>query len=66
MRPPRPDALMLVAPSDHVIDDAGAFSAALETGAEAARAGRLVTFGIARRRPVIRVMVITSRPERSS
>lgn len=41
-----PDALMLVAPSDHVVPDAGAFRAAVEAGAEAARAGRLVTFGI--------------------
>jgi mannose-1-phosphate guanylyltransferase/mannose-1-phosphate guanylyltransferase/mannose-6-phosphate isomerase len=41
-----PKALMLVAPSDHVIPDAAAFAAALEIGAEAARAGRLVTFGI--------------------
>jgi len=41
-----PDALMLVAPSDHVIPDNDAFRAALNTGAEAARAGRMVTFGI--------------------
>ena len=41
-----PDALMLVAPSDHVIPDAAAFAAALEVGAKAARAGRMVTFGI--------------------
>ncbi|MCG6901361.1 MAG: mannose-1-phosphate guanylyltransferase/mannose-6-phosphate isomerase, partial [Rhodobacter sp.] len=41
-----PDALMLVAPSDHVIPDAGAFADALDAGAGAARAGRLVTFGI--------------------
>ncbi len=41
-----PEALMLVAPSDHVIPDAAAFHTVLETGAEAARAGRLVTFGI--------------------
>ena len=41
-----PEALMLVAPSDHVIPDTEAFHAALETGAKAARAGRLVTFGI--------------------
>ncbi len=41
-----PDALMLVAPSDHVIPDAGAFRRALQTGTEAACAGRLVTFGI--------------------
>ena len=41
-----PEALMLVAPSDHVIPDSDAFRAALDTGATAARAGRLVTFGI--------------------
>jgi mannose-1-phosphate guanylyltransferase / mannose-6-phosphate isomerase len=42
-----PDALMLVAPSDHVIPDASAFRAAVAAGATAARAGRIVTFGIA-------------------
>ena len=41
-----PDALMLVAPSDHVVPDAAAFRAAVEAGAAAAREGRLVTFGI--------------------
>lgn len=41
-----PDALMLVAPSDHVVPDAPAFRAAVTAGAEAARAGQLVTFGI--------------------
>ena len=41
-----PDALMLVAPSDHVIPDAPAFRAAVETGRAAAEAGQLVTFGI--------------------
>ena len=41
-----PDALMLVAPSDHVIPDAPAFRAALEAGSDAARGGRMVTFGI--------------------
>jgi len=41
-----PDALMLVAPSDHVIPDADAFAAALKTASKAAHAGRLVTFGI--------------------
>ncbi len=46
-----PGALMLVAPSDHVIPDADAFRAVLETGVEAARAERLVTFGIAPDRP---------------
>ncbi|QIE55614.1 mannose-1-phosphate guanylyltransferase/mannose-6-phosphate isomerase [Pikeienuella piscinae] len=41
-----PEALMLVAPSDHVIADVTAFHAAVEVGVEAARAGRLVTFGV--------------------
>ncbi|MEL6620123.1 MAG: mannose-1-phosphate guanylyltransferase/mannose-6-phosphate isomerase [Pseudomonadota bacterium] len=41
-----PDAVMLVAPSDHVIRDAEAFREAVEAGAVAARDGRLVTFGI--------------------
>ena len=40
------DALMLVAPSDHVVPDAEAFRQAVESGAEAARSGQLVTFGI--------------------
>ncbi len=46
-----PDALMLVAPSDHVIRDAGAFRAAVETGAAEAEKGALVTFGIQPDRP---------------
>lgn len=41
-----PGALMLVAPSDHVVPDAAAFRAAVEAGAGAARDGQLVTFGI--------------------
>jgi mannose-1-phosphate guanylyltransferase/mannose-6-phosphate isomerase len=41
-----PDALMLLMPSDHTIKDRGAFLAAVETAAAAARAGHLVTFGI--------------------
>ncbi|MEX1235266.1 MAG: mannose-1-phosphate guanylyltransferase/mannose-6-phosphate isomerase [Roseovarius sp.] len=44
-------ALMLIAPSDHVIPDAGAFRAAVEAAAPRARAGDLVTFGIAPTRP---------------
>jgi mannose-1-phosphate guanylyltransferase/mannose-6-phosphate isomerase len=46
-----PDALMLVMPSDHVIADLPAFHAALDRAAAAARAGRLVTFGIEADRP---------------
>lgn len=41
-----PDSLMLIAPSDHVIDDRAAFHAALRTGATPAQRGHLVTFGI--------------------
>ncbi len=41
-----PDALMLIAPSDHVIPDTPAFWQAVETGVEAVQTGRLVTFGI--------------------
>lgn len=40
------DALLLVMPSDHVIEDLGAFHAAVTAGEAAARAGRLVTFGV--------------------
>ncbi|MDU8930025.1 mannose-1-phosphate guanylyltransferase/mannose-6-phosphate isomerase [Alisedimentitalea sp. MJ-SS2] len=41
-----PEALMLIAPSDHVIPDSAAFRAAVDAGAEAAKGGQLVTFGI--------------------
>ncbi|MBS3649017.1 mannose-1-phosphate guanylyltransferase/mannose-6-phosphate isomerase [Pseudaminobacter sp. 19-2017] len=46
-----PDALMLVAPSDHVIPDAAAFREAVAAGAPAARSGQIVTFGIRPTRP---------------
>ncbi|AXC49594.1 mannose-1-phosphate guanylyltransferase/mannose-6-phosphate isomerase [Paracoccus suum] len=42
-----PDALMLVAPSDHVVPDTEAFGASIAAGVPAARAGQIVTFGIA-------------------
>lgn len=41
-----PQALMLVAPSDHVVPDAAAFVAAVRAGVPAARSGQIVTFGI--------------------
>ncbi|MDE3081210.1 MAG: mannose-1-phosphate guanylyltransferase/mannose-6-phosphate isomerase, partial [Paracoccaceae bacterium] len=44
-------ALILVAPSDHVIPDAAAFRAAVAAAEPAARAGRIVTFGIRPDRP---------------
>lgn len=40
------DALILLAPSDHIVTKPDAFRAALETGARAALAGRIVTFGV--------------------
>ncbi|MEC7964470.1 MAG: mannose-1-phosphate guanylyltransferase/mannose-6-phosphate isomerase [Pseudomonadota bacterium] len=46
-----PDAIMLVAPSDHVVPDVAAFQAAVERGLEAVEQGQLVTFGIAPTRP---------------
>ena len=46
-----PDALMLVAPSDHVISDAVAFRAAVQDAVPRARSGDLVTFGITPTRP---------------
>ncbi len=41
-----PNALMLVAPSDHVISDADQFRAAVQAAAPTAQTGQLVTFGI--------------------
>lgn len=46
-----PQTLMLVAPSDHQMQDAGAFRIAVRGAADRARAGDLVTFGIAPVRP---------------
>ena len=46
-----PDDLMLVAPSDHVIEDVEAFYKAIEAGQAAAKEGALVTFGITPDRP---------------
>ncbi|MBW3245416.1 mannose-1-phosphate guanylyltransferase/mannose-6-phosphate isomerase [Epibacterium sp. DP7N7-1] len=42
-----PEAVLLVAPSDHVVPEVAAFHAAIERGLEAVKAGQLVTFGIA-------------------
>ena len=46
-----PEAVMLVAPSDHVIPETDRFNACVEAALPAARAGRLVTFGITPDRP---------------
>lgn len=41
-----PEALILVAPSDHAIADPAAFRAAVARGVPAAQSGQIVTFGI--------------------
>ncbi|PJI84601.1 mannose-1-phosphate guanylyltransferase/mannose-1-phosphate guanylyltransferase/mannose-6-phosphate isomerase [Yoonia maricola] len=41
-----PDALLLVAPADHLIPDEAAFRDSIEVAIPAGRAGQLVTFGI--------------------
>lgn len=46
-----PDALMLVAPSDHAVADAGAFRQAAHEAAQRAREGDLITFGVKPTRP---------------
>ncbi|MBE1288726.1 MAG: mannose-1-phosphate guanylyltransferase/mannose-6-phosphate isomerase [Rhodobacteraceae bacterium] len=46
-----PQALILAAPSDHVIPDAAAFRAAVLAAAPRAQAGDLITFGITPDRP---------------
>ena len=46
-----PSALMLVAPSDHVIPDAPAFRATISAAIARAQAGDIVTFGIKPTRP---------------
>ncbi|HEX3972177.1 MAG TPA: mannose-1-phosphate guanylyltransferase/mannose-6-phosphate isomerase [Stellaceae bacterium] len=46
-----PDALMLVMPSDHAITDTAAFKTAVARAADAAKSGKLVTFGIKASRP---------------
>ncbi|QPM92557.1 mannose-1-phosphate guanylyltransferase/mannose-6-phosphate isomerase [Pseudooceanicola algae] len=46
-----PEAILLVAPSDHVVPDIPAFRAAVARGLSAVRAGDMVTFGIVPTRP---------------
>ncbi|MCE5974161.1 mannose-1-phosphate guanylyltransferase/mannose-6-phosphate isomerase [Sinirhodobacter sp. WL0062] len=46
-----PEAVMLVAPSDHLIPDTAAFLASVGAGLSAVARGDLVTFGIAPTRP---------------
>ena len=46
-----PDAIMLVLPSDHVVQNTAAFREAADTATAAAQIGHLVTFGITPRAP---------------
>ena len=46
-----PDTILLVMPADHVIANVKRFQSAVADGAEAAAAGKLVTFGIVPTRP---------------
>lgn len=46
-----PDAIMVLLPSDHVVGDLRAFAAAIDSAADAAKGGKLVTFGITPRHP---------------
>jgi mannose-1-phosphate guanylyltransferase/mannose-6-phosphate isomerase len=47
----RPEAVMLVAPSDHLMPDPGTFRSAVQRALPRAREGGLITFGIAPERP---------------
>jgi mannose-1-phosphate guanylyltransferase/mannose-6-phosphate isomerase len=51
LREKSPDALMLLAASDHVIDDVAAFHAAVRIAAKAARDGYLVSIGVMPTKP---------------
>ena len=46
-----PDGLILASPSDHYIHDVAQFRDSVSKGADAARAGRIVTFGVTPTRP---------------
>jgi mannose-1-phosphate guanylyltransferase/mannose-6-phosphate isomerase len=46
-----PEAILVVAPADHVIRDAHAFQAAAELAVSAAKSGKLVTFGVVAHAP---------------
>ena len=47
----KPDAILLVAPSDHLIPDVDAFHRAVQSSLEAITNGHIVTFGITPSRP---------------
>lgn len=57
-----PDAVLLVMPADHVIEDTDVFQQAVATGSEAAAGGKLVTFGIVPTRPETGYGYIKAKP----
>jgi mannose-1-phosphate guanylyltransferase/mannose-6-phosphate isomerase len=46
-----PETILLIAPSDHVMSEIEDFHAAIQIGAEAAKSGKMVTFGVTPSRP---------------
>ncbi len=46
MKEDTPDEMLLIAPSDHLIEQTDAFLRAVEVGTKSAQAGHLITFGI--------------------
>jgi mannose-1-phosphate guanylyltransferase / mannose-6-phosphate isomerase len=58
-----PDALILIAPSDHAIADPSAFRTAVLSGVAAARAGQIVTFGIKPSPSMPFLMSVTLQPQ---
>ena len=51
LRRQNPDALMLILPSDHVVEDVPGFHGAIDRALVAARRGAMVTFGMAPTKP---------------
>ena len=58
-----PDVLLLIMPADHVIRDVAAFQAAVLRGVDAAKDGKLVTFGIVPASPETGYGYIKSTPD---
>ncbi|MFN3629222.1 MAG: mannose-1-phosphate guanylyltransferase/mannose-6-phosphate isomerase [Casimicrobiaceae bacterium] len=61
-----PDAVLLVLPADHLIEDEAAFAAAVGRAVGAARQGQLVTFGITPTAPETGFGYIELGPERGA
>jgi mannose-1-phosphate guanylyltransferase/mannose-6-phosphate isomerase len=57
------NAVLLILPADHVINDIGAFQAAVAEGLVAAESGKLVTFGIVPTRPETGYGYVKAKPD---